>query len=60
MIYNDLRDFIDGGGVKTGKVLCGANPFSEKKEKISSRLKKFFEKKKKEKIENLKTILRPF
>lgn len=49
LIFNDLRAFIGGGGVKTDKILCGANTLFLKKNL------------KKEKIENFeKTILRPF
>jgi hypothetical protein len=41
LIFNSLRDFIGGGGVKTAKVLCGANdPFPKKRKKISERKKK--------------------
>ena len=40
LVFNYLRDFKDGGGGKTAKVLCGANPLFLKKKNFSRRLKK--------------------
>lgn len=42
LIFNYLRVLKVGEGVKTGKVLCGANIDFRKKEKISEK-EKFFE-----------------
>jgi len=45
LIFNDLRAFIGGGGVKTDKVLCGANTLflkkNLKKEKFENFEKRF-------------------
>jgi hypothetical protein len=52
LIFNVLRGFIRGGeGVKTAKVLCGANALF---------LKKIFEKEKKKKRKNRKFLKKRF
>jgi hypothetical protein len=51
LIFNDLRAFIGGGGVKTAKVLCGANTLSRKKRK------KFPKEKKKKRILSVSNAL---